>query len=210
VANKPPDSRIGLLLNGLQPACFFLLCFFSFCFCLCSRFRALAFCLAGLVILYVCIHLRQNSCVFVAAVSRNAMPFLDGRRGTAGVRKWARNHHPAFGLCRIMHTLAHTVHMGRTTGEMSGREWEAERDGVVSSSEPSATQNAQIRAWEQRTDHPRFQTSLCSNRLFFVPLALHPSLFPTTTTPPHKLTNLTYLAKLSLKWLVPRYVHPPQ
>ena len=80
----------------------------------------------------------------------------------------------------------------------------------MSSSEPSVDQNAQIRAWEQRTDHQRFQRSLCSNRLFIAPFALHPSSFPTTTTTPHKLTHLIHLTKLSLKWLALRYVHPSQ
>ena len=135
------------------------------------------------------------------------MPLLDGRCGLMGVRKWPRNVRPVLGLCPIMHTLTHSIHADRTSGEMSGQEWKAEQDRFVPSSEPSVAQNAQIRAWEQRTDHPRFQGSLCSNRLSFAPFALHPSSFPTTTTTPHKLTHLTNLSKPSLKWLALRYVH---
>ena len=185
-------------------------CYFSFFF---AFARALAFAPSLLPCRtrrIICIHLRQNSCVFVTAAARNSMPFLDGRCGTVTIRKWARSVHPALGLCPIVHTLAHSIHMSHKSGGMSGWEWKTEQDGFVSSSEPSATQNAQIRAWEQRTDHPRFQRSLCSNRLFLTPFALHPSSFPTTTTTPHKLTHLPHFAKLSLKWLVLRYVHHPQ
>ena len=105
-----------------------------------------------------------------------------------------------------MHTLTHHVHTDRTSGKTSGQERQTEQDEFAPSSEPSTTKNAQIRAWEQRTDHPRFQPSLRSNRLFFAPFALHPPSFPTTTTTPHKLTHLTHPAKLSLKWLALRYV----
>ena len=80
----------------------------------------------------------------------------------------------------------------------------------ASSSEPSKPQNAQIQAWEQRTDHPMFQQSLGSNRLSFAPFTLHPSSSPTTTTTSHKLTHLFYLTKPLYKWLVLRYVYPPQ
>jgi len=133
------------------------------------------------------------------------MPLLDGICGMMGVRKWARNGHSALGLYPSMHTLTHSVHTDRMSGETSGQKWKAEQDRFVLSSEPSTTQNAQIRAWEQRTDHPRFQGSLCSNRLSFTPVALRPSSFPPTTTTPPKLTHLS---KLSLKWPVLRYAHP--
>ena len=136
------------------------------------------------------------------------MTFLDGRCWAAGVRKWARNARSALGLGRNMHTPTNTVHTSHTSGKTSGRESCAGLDEFVSSSEPSVHQNAQIRAWEQRTDHPRFQRSLCSNRLCFASFALYPSSLPTTTTTPYKLAHLIYLTRLSLKWLALRYVHP--
>lgn len=136
------------------------------------------------------------------------MAFLDGRCWAAGVRRLARNTRSALGLCRNMHTPTNTVHTNHNSGKTSGWEWCARLDEFVSSSEPSTHQNAQIRAWEQRTDHPRFQRSLCSNRLCFASFALHPSSLPTTTTTHYKLTHLIYLTSLSLKWLALRYVYP--
>ena len=123
-----------------------------------------------------------------------------------GVRIWAQNALPLLGLGYNIHTPTNIVCANRMSGMTSGRGSQTAHDGMRPSSEPSATQNAQIRAWEQRTDHPSFQRSLCSNRLYFAPVALLTSSLPTTTTTPHKLTHLTLLTKSSLKWLALRYV----
>ena len=114
-----------MLLSADDPYAFSCYFFFPFCFCLCSRFRALAFHLAGLVILYVSI--LDRFLVYLCLELHDYMKyqFIRKRKGAEWlpVRKWVRNARSALGLGCVVHTLTDVIYTSHTSGRMSGREW---------------------------------------------------------------------------------------